>query len=104
MAKAKQGDLYSCMECGLIIVVDQGSQCEATEIICCKQPMAKGKLAANKARKMAPALAVPKKTVTKKATKATAKPKAKPKAKTKTAPVPKVKKAVKKTQKRTKKV
>ena len=97
MAKAKKGDLLSCVKCGLIVVVDQGCQCSAAEIICCKQPMAKGKLAANKARKKAPALTAPKKVAAKKATKATVKTKAK------AAPAPKAKKVVKKTQVKAKK-
>ena len=53
MAKAKQGDLFSCGECGLIVVVDQACGCASTDIICCDLPMAKGKLAADKARKKA---------------------------------------------------
>jgi len=55
MAKAKQGDLFSCGECGLIVVVDQACRCASTELICCEQPMAKGKLAADRARKKAAA-------------------------------------------------
>ena len=51
MAKAKQGDLFSCAECGLIVTVDEACGCVSTDIICCDQPMAKGKLAADKARK-----------------------------------------------------
>jgi hypothetical protein len=53
MAKAKQGDLFSCGECGLIVTVDQACGCASADLICCKQPMAKGKLAANKARNKA---------------------------------------------------
>jgi hypothetical protein len=53
MAKVKLGDLFSCTECGLVVVVDETCGCAATEIVCCDQPMAKGKLAADKARKKA---------------------------------------------------
>jgi len=103
MAKTKQGDLFSCTECGLIVVVEQGCECGATELICCEQPMAKGKLAAAKARKKAPALIASKKVETKKPAKAPLKTKAKVTAKPK-APAPKVKKAVTKTQAKAKKV
>jgi hypothetical protein len=53
MAKVKLGDLFSCKECGLVVVVDEMCDCAATEIVCCDQPMAKGKLAADRARKKA---------------------------------------------------
>ncbi len=53
MAKAKAGDLLSCLECGLVVAVEDPCGCGATEIICCDVPMAKGKLAAGKAKKKA---------------------------------------------------
>jgi hypothetical protein len=84
MAKAKKGEYYSCSECGLVVVVDEACGCAAAEIVCCEEPMAKGKLAAGKAKK-----------------KATAKPAApskstKPKAAPKKAPAKKAAKAAKK--------
>ena len=72
MAKAKQGDYFSCAECGLVVVVDEVCGCDMAEIICCEAPMEKGKLAANKARKKAEAQTATK-TVAKKAVKAPAK-------------------------------
>lgn len=59
MAKAKQGDVLSCKECGLVVVVDEISGYAEAAIVCCKQPMAKGKLAAAKAKKKAVAKAIP---------------------------------------------
>ena len=55
MAKAKKGDVLSCRVCGLVLVVDNACGCSATEILCCKKPMAKGKPAA---RKKSPAKAL----------------------------------------------
>ena len=60
MAKAKQGDYFSCAECGLVIVVDEPCGCSMTELICCEALMDKGKLAANKAKKKAQAQAATK--------------------------------------------
>ena len=57
MAKAKKGDVLSCSECGLVVVVDEDCGCATTEIVCCEEPMAKGKLAAGKAKKKAVAKA-----------------------------------------------
>jgi len=48
MAKAKKGEYLSCKVCGLVVVVDEACGCAATEILCCKKPMAKGKPAAKK--------------------------------------------------------
>jgi hypothetical protein len=59
MAKAKQGDIFSCTECGLVVMVDEACGCAAAEIVCCEMRMAKGKLAADKARKKAPVKAIP---------------------------------------------
>ena len=53
MAKAKKGDLLSCNECGLVVVVDEACGCAAAEVICCDTPMAPGKAAANRAKKKA---------------------------------------------------
>jgi hypothetical protein len=50
MAKAKKGEVLSCGSCGMIVFVDAGGVGMA-EIICCKKPMAKGKAAADKAKK-----------------------------------------------------
>lgn len=108
MAKAKQGDLLSCAECGLIVVVDEGCGCAAAEIVCCDAPMAKGKLAADRARKKTAAKAAPsaakvgKAVAASKAVKASAKPKAAAKktpakkAPAKKAPAKKTAKAAKK--------
>jgi uncharacterized Zn finger protein (UPF0148 family) len=59
--------LLSCEECGVVLVVDE---CGAAmgEIICCEKPMAKGKIAASKAKKKALAQSTVK-TSTKKAAK-----------------------------------
>ncbi len=35
----KKGDKYKCEECGLVMVVEDPCGCEATEIVCCDQPM-----------------------------------------------------------------
>ena len=78
MAKAKKGDLLSCQVCGLIVTVDEACNCAVSEILCCDEPMAKGKMAAGKARKAAAAPAVKAPAKAKAAVKAKAK--AKPKA------------------------
>ena len=52
MAKFKKGDVLTCEVCGLVVVVDDSCGCAVGEIICCKkQPMAKGKAVADKAKK-----------------------------------------------------
>jgi hypothetical protein len=102
MAKAKKGDFLSCEACGLVLVVDEACGCDAAEVICCDKPMAGGKQAANRVKKLSAAKkpaakkAVPAKTkaATKKAApaaKAAAKKPAKAAAKAK----PAVKKPVK---------
>ena len=53
MAKAKKGDYLSCNECGLVVTVDEACGCATAEVICCDEPMAPGKAAANKAKKKA---------------------------------------------------
>ena len=53
MAKAKKGEYLSCNECGLVVVVDEACGCATAEVICCDEPMAPGKAAANKAKKKA---------------------------------------------------
>lgn len=53
MAKAKKGDLLSCNECGLVVVVDEACGCATAAVICCDEPMVPGKAAANKAKKKA---------------------------------------------------
>ncbi|HLA27310.1 MAG TPA: hypothetical protein VJZ49_05395 [Syntrophales bacterium] len=103
MAKAKQGDLLSCTECGLIVEVYEACGCAAAEIMCCEAPMAKGKPAADRARKKAAAKAAPsaakagKAVAASKAVKASAKPKAAAKkAPAKKGPARKTAKAAKK--------
>ncbi len=77
MAKAKKGDLLSCQVCGLIVTVDEACNCAVSEIVCCDEPMAKGKMAAGKARKVAaPAVKAPAKAKAAVKAKAKAKPKA----------------------------
>jgi hypothetical protein len=69
MAKVKKGDIFSCNECGLIITVDEACGCAATELICCEEPMVKGKAAVAKAKaakKPAVKKAAPKKAAAKK--------------------------------------
>ncbi len=80
MAKTKQGDSLSCSACGLIVVVDEVCGCEETVVVCCDQPMVKGKLAASKARKKSGTMAKAKIAPPKKA-KAAKKPAAKKTAK-----------------------
>jgi len=53
MAKAIKGDKLSCTVCGLVVVVDEACGCATAEVLCCKKPMAKGKLAIAKAGKKA---------------------------------------------------
>jgi hypothetical protein len=50
MVKAKKGDVLSCEVCGLIVTVDD-TGLDMAEIDCCKMSMAKGKAAADKAKK-----------------------------------------------------
>ncbi|MHB8770429.1 MAG: hypothetical protein ACYC7J_05485 [Syntrophales bacterium] len=71
MAKAKKGDYLSCNVCGLVVTVDEACGCASADVICCKKPMASGKVAAKKA-KMA-AAAKPAKAAAKKPVKAAAK-------------------------------
>ncbi len=84
MAKTKKGDLLSCSVCGLVLTVDEICGCEETMVVCCDEPMAKGKVAANKARKM---ISKEKAALPKPAKKGAAKPKRKaaPKKKAKAA-------------------
>jgi hypothetical protein len=51
MAKAKKGDFLSCEACGLVVVVDEACGCATAEVVCCDQPMAQGKAAANRVKK-----------------------------------------------------
>ncbi len=53
MAKAKKGDLLSCELCGLVVVVDEVVGMSMAELVCCEEPMGKGKAAAEKAKKKA---------------------------------------------------
>ena len=78
MAKAKKGEYLSCKVCGLVVVVDEACGCAATEILCCKKPMAKGKPAAKK-KPATKAAKAPVKTSAKAAAKAPAKTVAKAK-------------------------
>ncbi len=61
MAKVKKGDVFSCEVCGIILAVDESCGCATCDLICCGQPMAKGKASAKKARKKASELAAAKK-------------------------------------------
>ena len=61
MAKVKKGDALNCEVCGLVVVVDEACGCAAAEILCCEQPMVKGKSAAKK-KPAAKAVAAPAKT------------------------------------------
>jgi hypothetical protein len=102
MAKTKQGDLLSCSVCGLIVAVDEVCGCAETMVVCCDQPMAKGKLAADKVRKKAAVKASPRSAV--KAVKAGKTAKAMATAKAKIAPAkPAAKPAAKKALKAPKK-
>jgi hypothetical protein len=76
MAKTKQGDILSCSACGLVVTVDEVCGCIETVVVCCDQPMAKGKLAAGRARKKAAVKANPGRTVKAMKTGGTAKAKA----------------------------
>lgn len=71
MAKTRKGDVFSCQICGIVCVIDAACGCATCDIMCCGQPMAKGKAAAGKAREKAAEL-----TATKRA-KAASKPAAK---------------------------
>jgi hypothetical protein len=51
MAKAKEGDLYGCEECGMVVCVEDPCGCSACEIICCDVPMKKKAGTANTSRK-----------------------------------------------------
>jgi len=70
MAKTKQGDSLSCTACGLVVVVDEVCGCEETLVVCCDQPMVKGKPAAGKAGKKKGTMAKAKSVPPKKAAKA----------------------------------
>ena len=48
MAKVKKGDVLNCDVCGLVMVVDEACGCASAEILCCEQPMVKGKSVAKK--------------------------------------------------------
>jgi hypothetical protein len=41
MPIAKEGDLYSCEECGMVVAVEDACGCEECELICCDVPMTK---------------------------------------------------------------
>jgi hypothetical protein len=72
MAKVKKGDVLNCEVCGLVMVVDEACGCAAAKILCCEQPMAKGKSAAKK-KPAAKAVTAPRKVSKKAAAKATPK-------------------------------
>jgi hypothetical protein len=78
MAKMKQGDLLSCSACGLVVTVDELCGCAETVLVCCDQPMVKGKAAANKAKKKMVAKPAKKTAPKKVASKSSAKRAAKP--------------------------
>jgi hypothetical protein len=41
MPIAKEGDLYRCEECGMVVAVEDACGCETCELICCDVPMTK---------------------------------------------------------------
>ncbi len=47
MPRAKEGDLYRCEECGMVVAVEDPCGCSTCELICCDVPMTK-KAAASK--------------------------------------------------------
>jgi hypothetical protein len=49
MTKAKEGDLYGCEECGMVVCVEDPCGCSACELICCDVPMTKKAGTAKKA-------------------------------------------------------
>jgi len=51
VVKVNTGDLFSYQTCGLIVTVEKPCGCEGVGIMCCDEPMGKGKASANKARK-----------------------------------------------------
>ena len=59
MAKTKKGELLSCGVCGLVVEVSEVGV-GAGLALCCDKVMAKGKVAAEKAKKVAVAAAKPK--------------------------------------------
>lgn len=102
MPKLKKGDLLSCEVCGLILTVAEPCGCADVSILCCKKPMGKGKLVANKARKLAAQKNKPAKPAAKKATAKKAAAKAKPAARKGSATKTATKKAAAKTSKKKK--
>ncbi len=51
MPKAKEGDLYRCEECGMVVAVEDPCGCSTCELICCDVPMTKKAGTAKSARK-----------------------------------------------------
>ena len=49
MPKAKEGDRYSCEECGMVVAVEDPCGCSDCELICCDAPMTKKAGTAKKA-------------------------------------------------------
>ena len=83
MAKSKKGDMFTCELCGMVVAVSEDCDCAVGELICCEEPMKKGKAAATKAKKKATAAKkVAKKPAAKKKGVKKAKAAAKPKKKT----------------------
>jgi|WetSurMetagenome_2_1015567.scaffolds.fasta_scaffold04413_9 hypothetical protein len=60
MPKAKEGDLYICEECGMVVAVEDPCGCSTCELICCDAPMTKKAGTAKKATASKPK-AAPKK-------------------------------------------
>jgi hypothetical protein len=48
MPIAKEGDLYRCEECGMVVAVEDPCGCSDCELICCDVPMTKKAGAAKK--------------------------------------------------------
>jgi len=56
MAKAKEGDLYRCEECGMVVCVEDPCGCSTCDLICCDVPMTRKAGTAKTARKKKAAL------------------------------------------------
>lgn len=102
MPKLKRDELLSCEVCGLILTVVEPCGCADVSILCCKKPMGKGKLAANKARKLAAQKNNPAKPAAKKTTAKKVAAKANPAARKGSAAKTTTKKAAAKTSKKKK--
>ena len=55
MARAKEGDLYVCDECGMVVAIEDACTCDECGLVCCEVPMVKKPGTARKAKKKAAA-------------------------------------------------